>query len=97
LIGALLGSEAGKSLDRTDMMYNQRAAEQAHWGKIGETITWTNPDTGHSGSITPLRQDHNQSGNYCREYQQTITVGGRTETAHGTACLQSDGSWRVVS
>ena len=24
---------------------------------------------------------------------QTVTIGGESETAYGTACLQSDGSW----
>ena len=33
----------------------------------------------------------------CREFQQTITVGGRTETAYGTACRQPDGDWKIVS
>jgi outer membrane lipoprotein SlyB len=37
LIGALLGSEAGRSLDRSDQLYHRQAAEQAHWGKIGDT------------------------------------------------------------
>lgn len=37
-----------------------------------------------------------QSSNTClmeREYQTTVTVGGREVDAYGTACLQSDGSW----
>lgn len=28
-----------------------------------------------------------------REYQTKVTIGGRTENAYGTACLQADGSW----
>ena len=37
-----------------------------------------------------------ESGQYCREYQQTITVGGKTEQGYGRACRQPDGSWRIV-
>lgn len=33
----------------------------------------------------------------CREYTKTINVGGRTQQGYGTACLQPDGSWEVVS
>lgn len=33
---------------------------------------------------------------YCREYQKTITVGGRYESGYGTACMQPDGSWMIV-
>lgn len=36
-------------------------------------------------------------GRYCREYQATITVEGRPQASFGTACLQPDGSWRIVN
>jgi hypothetical protein len=36
------------------------------------------------------------NGQYCREYQSTVIVGGRPQPGYGTACLQPDGSWRVV-
>ncbi len=39
----------------------------------------------------------NNGGAYCREYTGTIYVGGRPEQGYGTACLQPDGSWQVVS
>lgn len=32
----------------------------------------------------------------CREYQSTVNIGGRSQTSVGTACLQPDGSWRIV-
>jgi hypothetical protein len=36
-------------------------------------------------------------GRYCREYQATITVNGQRQPGFGTACLQPDGSWRIVN
>jgi len=36
-------------------------------------------------------------GRYCREYQATVMVGGVPQPSYGTACLQPDGSWRVVN
>lgn len=33
---------------------------------------------------------------YCREFQSTIIVNGRPAPAYGIACLQPDGSWRIV-
>jgi hypothetical protein len=36
-------------------------------------------------------------GRYCREYQATVTVDGMPQPRSGTACLQPDGSWRVVN
>jgi hypothetical protein len=40
---------------------------------------------------------YNGSNDYCREYTGTIYVGGRAQQGYGTACLQPDGSWQVVS
>jgi len=33
----------------------------------------------------------------CREFQNTVTVGGTQQQAHGTTCQQPDGSWQIVS
>jgi hypothetical protein len=32
----------------------------------------------------------------CREYQTTIQVNGQPQPSYGTACLQPDGTWRIV-
>ncbi len=32
----------------------------------------------------------------CREYQSTTMIEGRPQQVYGTACLQPDGSWRIV-
>ena len=53
-------------------------------------------DSGHSGSVTPIRT-YQSAGTYCREYQQTVIIGGKQEQSYGTACRQPDGSWKVVS
>ena len=97
LMGAFIGREVGQSLDRADRQLAHRAAtrglEHSHSGASTE---WSNPDSGHHGSFTPVRTYRKPSGRYCREYQQTVTVGGRTEQAYGTACRQPDGSWRIA-
>ncbi len=96
LIGGLIGSEVGRTMDEQDEMQANQAVTEAHQAPLGETIVWNNPDSGHSGTVTPVRDGSTSSGLYCREFQQTITVSGRTETAYGTACRQSDGTWRIV-
>jgi hypothetical protein len=35
------------------------------------------------------------NGQQCREYQRTVTIDGKTETAYGTACRQPDGTWKT--
>ena len=51
----------------------------------------------HQGTYTPVKTYQTDNGQYCREFQQTITVGGQTESAYGTACRQPDGSWQIVN
>ncbi len=99
LLGALLGSEIGKSLDKADQTAlnstTQRALETA---PSNQPVSWRNPDSGNSGTITPRPAVQNASnGQYCREFTQTINVGGKSEQGVGTACRQPDGSWRIVS
>lgn len=96
LLGAYIGSEVGQSLDRADQMYAARAEQAAYAAPIGQQITWNNPDSGHSGTYIPTREGRDDSGNYCREYQTTVNIGGQTQKAYGQACRQPDGSWKVV-
>jgi surface antigen len=96
LLGGILGNQIGRSLDRADRLAMQQVTHTAlETGRTGVAVPWQNPDTGNFGAVTPLRTT--ESGNtVCREYQQTITVAGRTEEGYGTACRQPDGSWRIV-
>lgn len=96
LLGAFLGSEIGKSLDKADLVYAERAAEQAHQAPVDETISWNNPETGNAGDVTAVKDGYADSGRYCREYKQTIYIDGKAETAYGTACQNQDGSWQVI-
>jgi len=97
VVGAWAGHAVGRQMDENDRL---RAAQAHHdaleFNRAGVASSWQNPDTGHYGSVTPLRT-YEHGGTYCREYEQTITVDGRLEQARGTACRQADGSWRIVS
>ena len=98
LLGALVGSEIGQSLDKADQVYAAQAYnESIDTTPTGTTTSWANPDSGNSGTYTPIQTYQTDSGQYCREFQQTITVGGQTEDAYGTACRQPDGTWQIAS
>lgn len=98
LLGAYVGSEVGKSLDRADRIHAARTArETLEHEPTGSTGTWVNPDTGHSGTITPRRTFQSRRGETCRDYETTVTIDGRTESAYGTACRGSDGRWIIMN
>ena len=85
-----------KSLDQADMAYHEQAVEKAYSAPLNDTISWNNPQSGHSGTVTPIREGRQSStGNLCREYKQSIFIDGQAQTAVGTACQNADGSWTV--
>ena len=96
-LGALIGSEVGKSLDRADRLAMQHATQNTlETAPSGSTSTWRNPDSGNSGTVTPTQTYQRNDGAYCREFTQTVTVGGRTQEAYRTACRQPDGSCQII-
>jgi surface antigen len=97
LAGAYLGNQIGSSLDKADRAEMEKASTRATTAPIGQPVSWRNPDSGNSGTVTPTREGTASNGDYCREFQQSVTVGGKTEQAYGTACRQPDGSWKVIN
>jgi surface antigen len=98
LLGAGIGNSIGGSLDKADVAYNNRTAQTAfETGQSGQSLPWNNPKSGNSGVITPSNYYTGSNGQYCREFNQKITVGGKTESGYGTACRQPDGTWQIVS
>lgn len=96
LVGAILGSEIGKSLDKADLAYlNQTQQQTLESAPSGTEKTWHNPDSGNSGSIIAQPAVQLADGTYCRDFQQTVTADGKTETANGRGCREPDGEWTV--
>jgi len=97
LAGGFLGNKVGKSLDCQDQQYHYDTTQNAlETEKIGQTSMWTNPDTGHSGDITPTRT-YTLECQPCRDFTRTIYVDGANEDIQGTDCREEDGVWRTRS
>lgn len=97
ILGAAIGNDIGQSLDEVDRMKSQQAFNMATKANLGSTVTWNNPRTGHHGTVVPVRDGYSTTGEYCREFQQTVDIGGRKQTAYGTACRMGDGQWRITN
>ncbi|MGO4910353.1 RT0821/Lpp0805 family surface protein [Pseudorhodobacter sp. W20_MBD10_FR17] len=96
LIGSLIGSEIGRSMDTSDRIRADMAIRQSYSTRVGDTVRWNNQTTGNSGTIVVLRDGRSTGGLYCREFQQRITIDGRTAIGTGIACRQPDGTWRIL-
>ena len=73
---------------------HEAAQVKATTAPVGEKIVWKTTDS--SGYVATTREGTGSSGLQCREFQQSIIVGGKEEQAYGTACLQPDGSWKIT-
>lgn len=98
IAGGLIGSSIGKSLDEHDKMMAERSTQKAlESSPSGRSVAWNNPDSGHRGSVTPTKTYQNRTGDYCREYTQTVVIGGEEQKAYGKACRKPDGHWVIVN
>ena len=57
----------------------------------GNTATWENSETGHSGSVTPLRS-YDREGSRCRAFRLAF-AGSESRHLDLRACRQADGRW----
>jgi surface antigen len=99
LIGGIVGNRIGNYMDAQDKANMQNAITTV---PVGQQATWTSANEGPNGqpvtySVTPVRAYQTSSHRYCREYQTTVTVGGKVQRAYGHACRQPDGSWKIES
>lgn len=92
VIGVLIGGYIGRRMDEVDQYCVAQALEYA---EAGQTIAWRD-QTGAEYRVTPRAAQRTASGQYCREYQTVIRIGGKQEQAYGTACRSGDGAWKKV-
>lgn len=105
VLGLLLG--AAPLSRATDFAIDLDDAEQAamaetfHFAlehnQLNQQSSWFNPDTGHSGTIMPVRSFYSTQGLSCREYFQTLQFDDTLERRLGIACRQPEGVWEVMS
>ncbi len=96
--GRILQGNYAAHLSQSDQERAKRASLVAFESlPSGQTKIWRNPDNGHWGTMTPSRTYLDAVGRYCREYRQTVTLGGLEHRANGTVCRRGDGVWQIQS
>lgn len=93
LAGTAIGANIGRQMDEQDRL---RTAQVLESNRTGQTTSWVNPDTTTRYAVTPTKTYESGDGP-CREFTMNADVGGEANQVHGTACRQSDGSWKIVS
>jgi surface antigen len=97
MIGGIVGSEIGRRMDAQD----RRLAQEAEYAALEEGQSdrprrWRNPDNGRYGDVVPGRP-FKRAGRDCRDYTHTVYIDGKPSKMRGTACRNSDGTWRNVA
>ncbi len=62
-----------------------------------EASTWTNGLSGNHGVVVPRRTYRSRTGDFCRRFDETMTVSGVTATFERTACRDGDGRWTALT
>ncbi len=105
LLGALAGNAIGNKRERYDPPPQQGyyAPPPTYYGyqqpagyAQGYAVPAYTAPPAYAPQAAPA-QAPAYSANYCRDFTQTIIIDGVEKNAYGKACLQPDGSWRIVN
>lgn len=92
--GGLIGNELGKKDKEKYAASGYEAISTM--GKGGRT-SWSNPQTGNSGTTTVDDVWTKADGTKCKRFTQTITASGNTHSTSGIACQEQDGTWKITN
>jgi surface antigen len=93
--GALAGGHYAVLTQKGQLMHQSAIHSNLETAQDNSTTSWNNPNNNEHGSVT-VRNTNVNNGTPCREFTQTIYVGGKAVQGYGTACRQADGSWKII-
>jgi surface antigen len=101
-VGAILGGVIGGSIGNNSLNCEDRSYEIDTYysgfeaGRPHARYDWRSPRSNAYGYLEVGDYYRDRAGYRCANYTQQIYVRGRPEIAHGVACRQPDGTWRMT-
>ncbi|MEQ8193495.1 MAG: RT0821/Lpp0805 family surface protein [Rhodospirillales bacterium] len=96
MAGGLGGYIVARQLERSDRAAHNKTATQAlAEAPDGTTRHWSNPETGSSGIVMPVRSYRAGDGALCRDYRATVAVEDGFIRGTGIGCQEASGRWRL--
>jgi surface antigen len=93
------GPYSADNLNAEDRRLAEDAARKIYKtnAPIGAEQSWSNSDTGNSGTITLIRV-HEYQGMPCRTLEQRVEMKGRNEPIvfHTDRCMTPAGEWKLL-
>jgi surface antigen len=98
IVGGAVGAALTGNLDCEDRSYAYKTYYDGfNAGRPNAVYRWSNPRNDHRGEFRVVDYYNDPAGFRCSNYNQTIYIQGRPQTARGRACRQPDGTWAIVS
>ncbi len=98
-IGGSVGNSIGQEIDRDNARSRYASPGYGYYASedVFAPISYYSytPNYVAPPAPPPTYIDQN-AGTYCREFSQEIRIDGNPVESYGTACLQPDGTWRIV-
>lgn len=92
-----VGTQIGSTLSPGDLRLAKAAEYRAlEYVRPGDEFRWQGSNADTRGVIS-VGRGYQVNRLECRDYSNTIYVGGRAQVARGVACRQPEGTWRIVS
>lgn len=96
ILGGVTGGVIGNYLGQDDAQ--KHATTNLHaldtLGQ-GQTSSWSNGQSGNSGSTTVTSVTTRPDGAVCKAYRETVHTKAETVTKEATACKVPGGSWKI--
>ncbi len=93
IAGGALGDYLGKGNAQKHVETNLLALDTLGQG---QSSSWTDNQTGNSGSTTVTRVFTGAKGQPCKSYTETVKTAQRTVTQEATACREAaSGPWKI--
>lgn len=91
------GSNLFNFLDAPTLILARDTVQTTLEGReTGETAIWSVGGVA-SGAVTPLRTYRSESGHWCREFEEIVTLAdGRTQRSVSVRCRSGDGTWKLT-
>lgn len=93
----LIGGQIGAALDGRE---RRRAIEAEYraleYTPAGQGVAWGRKGASIQGEVV-AGSPYRVGSQNCRQYTHTIQASGRSQSARGTACRNTDGSWTPLA
>ncbi|MGH6619518.1 MAG: hypothetical protein ACREF6_08235 [Alphaproteobacteria bacterium] len=95
--GAIVGLAAGPYLQKRDLVFFDKAIDQAAVAEPGKPVHWSNPNTGTTGAMVRLKDVPGPDFNTCRQLRSDVNAGGNIAAEILVVCRPERGTWYIDS